>query len=208
MLNKVIEENHCSLDVTLAWCLNAKNTLKNLHGFSPFQLAIGQNWTLDPNTSKLVLYTDASFTNLPDGGNLGGHLIFLTNFYTKCCPLIWNSSKDKRIVCSTLAAETLALNEGYETALYLSQILGEISHLKHIPITCLTDNKSLYDITNSLTLTTDRLLWVEITTIRQLCERKQVTLKWVEGKHQLSNCLTKKGASPLCLQHVLNTGQL
>ena len=43
MLNKVLEENYCSLDIALAWCLNAENTLQNVHGFSPFQLAIGQN---------------------------------------------------------------------------------------------------------------------------------------------------------------------
>ena len=97
--------------------------------------------------------------------------------------------------------------EGCETALYLSQILGEILRLEHIPTTCLTDNKSLYDVTNSLTSTTDRLLRVEIATIRQLCERKQVTLKWVEGKHQLSDFLTKKGASLLRLQHMLKRGQ-
>ena len=43
MLNKVLEEN-CILDIALAWCLKAKNTLKrtkNVHGFSPFQLAVG-----------------------------------------------------------------------------------------------------------------------------------------------------------------------
>ena len=155
--------------------------------------------TLDPNTIKLVLYTDASINNLLHGGSQGGHIIFLTDFLNKCCPLIWNSSKIKRVLRSTLAAETLALNEGCETALYLSQILAEILHLEHIPSTCLTDNKPLYDVTNSLTSTTDRLLRVEIATIRQLCERKQVTLKWVVGKHQPSDCLTKKGASQLRL---------
>ena len=36
----------------------------------------------------------------------------------------------------------------------------------------------------SLTLITDRLLWVEIAIIRQLCERKQSTLEWVKGKYQ------------------------
>ena len=60
---------------------------------------------------------------------------------------------------------------------YASQILGEILHLEHIPITCITDNKSLYDVTDSLILTTDRLLRVEFATISQLCGRKQVTLK-------------------------------
>ena len=34
MLNKVLEENYCSLDIALAWCLNAENTLQNVHGFS------------------------------------------------------------------------------------------------------------------------------------------------------------------------------
>ena len=131
--------------------------------------------TLDPSTIKLVLYTDTSFNSQPEGGSQGGHIIFLTNSHNKCCPLIWNSSKIKRVVGSILAAETLALNEGCETALYLSQILGEILDLEHIPITCLTDNKSLHDVTNSLTWTTDRLLRVEIATIRQLCERNQVT---------------------------------
>ena len=41
--------------------------------------------------------------------------------------------KVKRAVHSTSAAETLALNEVRETALYLSQILGEICYLEHIP---------------------------------------------------------------------------
>ena len=92
--------------------------------------------TLDPNTIKLVLYTDVSFNNLLDSGSQGDHKIFLTNFHNKCCPLIWNSSKIKRVVCSTLAAETLALNEGCETVLYLSQILGVILHLEHIFFKC------------------------------------------------------------------------
>ena len=164
--------------------------------------------SFDPNTIKLAVYTDASINNLPDGDNQGGHIILLIDFHNKYCPLIWNSSEVKRLVRSTLAAETLALNEGCETALYLSQILGGILHLEHIPITCITDNKLLYDVTKSLTSTSDRLLGVEIATIRELCERKQAILRWVEGKHQLSDCLTKRGASPLRLQPVLKTAQL
>ena len=43
MLNKVLEESRCSFEVALVWCTNAKNSLQNVHGFSPFQLALGQN---------------------------------------------------------------------------------------------------------------------------------------------------------------------
>ena len=38
--------------------------------------------------TQLNLYTGASFNNLPDGGSQGGHIIFLTDFHNKFCPLI------------------------------------------------------------------------------------------------------------------------
>lgn len=86
---------------------------------------------------------------------------------------------------------------------YLSKILGKILHLEHIPITCITDNKSLYDASNSFISTTERLLRVKIATIRQHYEKKQLGLKWIEGKHQLTDCLTKKGVPPLRLYTIL-----
>ena len=43
MLNKVLEENHCSVDMRLAWCVNINNSLQNFNGFSRFQLEIGEN---------------------------------------------------------------------------------------------------------------------------------------------------------------------
>ena len=50
MMDNVLEKSqHLDMDLTLAWCLNAKNWLANLHGFSPFQLVFGQNLKL-PST--------------------------------------------------------------------------------------------------------------------------------------------------------------
>ena len=164
--------------------------------------------TLDTSSMKLIVYTDASFNNLPNGGGQGGHIIFLADRNNNCCPLVWNSSRVKRVVRSTLAAETLALNEGCETAIYISRILQEIIRINSIPIFAITDNKLLHEVANSLTATTDRLLRVEIAAIREMCERKQTVLKWVEGKDQLSDSLTKKGPSSAHLLNVLKTGQL
>ena len=43
MIDKVLEESkHLDMDLTLAWCLNAKNSQANVHGFSTFQLVFGQ----------------------------------------------------------------------------------------------------------------------------------------------------------------------
>ena len=44
MLDKVLEENpNMDFDIAVAWCVNAKNSLANCHGFSPYQLAMGRN---------------------------------------------------------------------------------------------------------------------------------------------------------------------
>ena len=43
MLIKVVEENHCFVDMRLAWFVNINKSLHNLNGFSPFQLEIGEN---------------------------------------------------------------------------------------------------------------------------------------------------------------------
>ena len=46
MLDRVLEDCNVPYDVALAWCINAKNSLENCHGFSPYQLAMGKNPTL------------------------------------------------------------------------------------------------------------------------------------------------------------------
>ena len=48
MINKTLQESQFSLDLALSWCLNPRNSLTNVHGFLPFQLALGQNSKLLP----------------------------------------------------------------------------------------------------------------------------------------------------------------
>ena len=50
MMDKTLEESQFSLDLALSWCLNAKNPLTNVHGFSPFQLALGKTQSYQPST--------------------------------------------------------------------------------------------------------------------------------------------------------------
>ena len=58
MMDKALEESkHLDMDITLVWCLDAKNALANLHGFSPFQLVFGQNpkpGFIQHDTSKIL----------------------------------------------------------------------------------------------------------------------------------------------------------
>ena len=43
MLEKTIADTGCNLDMAVSWCINAKNSLQNVYGFSPFQLVFGRN---------------------------------------------------------------------------------------------------------------------------------------------------------------------
>ena len=43
---------------------------------------------------QLLLYSDASFYNLPDGGTQGGHIV-LCNKFSNSAPMTWNSTRLK-----------------------------------------------------------------------------------------------------------------
>ena len=74
------------------------------------------------NISKvaLICFSDASFANLKCGGSQGEPLVFLEGNDRKYMLLAWQSRKLKRIVKSTLTAETLALEEVIEVAYMMS----------------------------------------------------------------------------------------
>ena len=43
MITKVKADTGCSLDMAIRWSTNAKNSLQNVHEFSPFQLVFRKN---------------------------------------------------------------------------------------------------------------------------------------------------------------------
>ena len=58
-VNKILENEICSLEVAIAWAISAKNSLANVYGFSPNMLVFGRN----PNFPT-------AFTNKPPGNNM------------------------------------------------------------------------------------------------------------------------------------------
>ena len=113
--------------------------VKSSHSFIQFP-------KLDLNTVKLQLLTDASFNNLPNAGSLAGLIIFLTDLQNRTCPLYWNSSKIKRVVCSTSAAKTLSLSDGCDVAMYINRLVLKIVLVdgSQLDIITYTDNQSLW----------------------------------------------------------------
>ena len=160
-------------------------------------------------STKVVMYSDASFNNLSDGNSQGGYIIFLSDKYNNSSPIAWKSTKLRRVARSTLAAETLAFTEGADTAYFIAQI-GEESTLiqPSSPINTYTDNKSLHDSTNTTNQVADRRLRVEISAIREMKDKGEISLSWISKDNQIADCLMKKGAPYNNLTSALQNGKL
>ena len=141
-------------------------------------------------------FSDASFANLPDSGSQAGMVIFIGDDAGRRCPIFWHSRRIKRVVKSTLAAETMALLEGAEAAVYLAKVLSEISGCGELQITCFVDSKSLVDALYSCKNVDDRRLRIDMAVLRDMLEKREIAkVSWIEKSCQLADCLTKKGAS-------------
>ena len=158
----------------------------------------------------LQVYTDASYGNLKDSGSQGGHIIFLTDG-KRSCPISWSSRKVRRLVKSTLAAETLALVDGCESAYMIGKLIAETIYGNqdlNLPIVCVTDNHSLYEAAHSTHVLEDKRLTIEMGIVRQMVSRGEIQLKWCNSNEQVSDVLTKKGASGELVRWVLQKGVL
>ena len=146
------------------------------------------------DSCRIEVYSDASFANLSNGGSQGGILIFLSNDNGLRCPIFWESRKIRRVVKSTLAAETLALIDAAEAGVYIKEVVKELINVP-MPIICLTDNKSLVDVIDSKKNVDDKRLRIDIAVLKDMLERKEIsTIQWVSTTMQLANSLTKLGA--------------
>ena len=77
---------------------------------------------LDISNTRLIMFSDASYNNLNDGGSQGAHLVLLADQNNKSCPISWSSNRIKRVARSTLSAETLAFTDGCDNSVFLKNL--------------------------------------------------------------------------------------
>ena len=148
---------------------------------------------------ELVVYSDASFANLPDGVSSGaGYVIFLTsNKDSSCAVLDWSSVKIQRKVESTLEAESIALRHAIDAAVYMGHLITEFYRNTYkentIPISCFTDNRSAHDNIHSTKQVKSKRLRIDLAEIKRMLENGEVKrVEHVISREQLADCLTKQ----------------
>ena len=160
------------------------------------------------NDLHFIVYTDAALGNLSDGvSSPAGILVFLSDGVKNSCPLSWRANKIRRVVRSTLAAETMALQEGIDEALYLQRLFTELMPSQKFPIDVYTDNQGVVDAICSTKLVDDRRLRLDMGSLKQTFERDVRKLVWIPSSLNLANCLTKKGACSDGLLQVFHSGK-
>ena len=145
----------------------------------------------DSNSFQLEVYVDASFGNLPDGGSQGAYVVYLSDGVSRSL-VSWQSRKLRRIVKSTLAAETLSPIDGAECGILIQKILCDSFGISS-NIQCFSDNASLVESVDSTNLILDKRRRIDMGVVRQMAQNCEIRVMWVDTSSQLANCLTKKG---------------
>ena len=163
----------------------------------------------DPRRLKILAYSDATYASLEDGSSQGGVLVFVQGENEKVAPISWQSKKLERVTKSPLASEASALGEAADAGFLVSSLVQEIFGLSSLPpVHCFTDNGSLTSALETSTIISDRRLRVDIGRLREMVLKKEIVVFWVEGKMQLADSLTKRGASTFRLLEVLDSSFL
>jgi hypothetical protein len=150
----------------------------------------------EPEQLCIECYSDASFGNLQGGGSQGGYVVFLADHRGCKCLVSWQSRKVRRVVKSTLAAETLALLDAAESGIFVANMLSELLNIgsSRPTVKCFVDNKSLVESLHSTKNVDDKHLRINIAVLRDMIEKRDITVSWVQSAKQLANALTKRGA--------------
>ena len=109
-------------------------------------------------------------------------------------PLIWRSHKMRRVVGSTLAAETQSLLNGLGHAEWIAAHFAEALNghffLRRFQIQCIVDATSLCDHLISLSSPSsveDKLCGFDLVISRQCMQRLGATIRWAPTNRQLAD---------------------
>ena len=171
---------------------------------------------------------DAAHANIEGGGSQQGHIILavhanVTKHRVPVSVLSWKSNKIKRVVRSSLAAETSSMATCQEHMDWMRTMWAEMTeggfvledyeqYLKAKPCILVTDCKSLYDAIHkegAAPASTDKRLAIELAICKSKAVAGEADLRWIDARYQIADCLTKHASrkSEDVLQKILDEAQ-
>ncbi len=140
---------------------------------------------LNQSILRLVIFIDSSFVNNSDLSSQIDYVICLADA-THENILHWSSIKRKRITRNVLAIELFAMIHDFDVDFVLKVTLTKMIDT-FISLILITDSKSLYDCLIRLSTTIEKRLMIDVMTLRQFYERREITeMIWI---HDINNSI-------------------
>ena len=173
---------------------------------------------------------EAAHANLEGGASQQGHLILavhasITNCRVPVCVLSWQSKKIKRVVRSSLAAETCSMSTCQEHLDWMRIMWEQMtvvilclritnSFSRRVPVflsptakACMTQYKE-----GAPPASTDKRFAIELAIVKAKAVSGETDLRWIDARYQIADCLTKHASrkSEVVLQKILqeHSGEL
>jgi hypothetical protein len=149
---------------------------------------------LDRTSLRLKVYADSSFANNEDLTSQLGYLVLLTDKNDRCNIIHYSSHKSRRVTRSVLGGEVHAFADAFDYAIVLKRDL-EAMLSQEIPLTMLTDSKSLFDVITKSSTTTERRLMIDISAVRNAYDVGEIQdVGWVRTNFNPADAFTKIGS--------------
>ena len=162
-----------------------KQCLRYLQGTASFGLTFQRVASKVP---RLIGYSDSSYNTCPnDGKSTTGHI-----FYLGESPITWCSQKQDVVALSSCEAEFMAGKEAARQALWLQELLSEVTGRPNEKVTIRIDNQSAIALTkNPVFHGRSKHIHSRYHFIRECVEKDQIEVEHVSGDKQKADILTK-----------------
>ncbi|KAG7584577.1 Integrase catalytic core [Arabidopsis suecica] len=160
-----------------------KQVLRYLQGTRSYGLCFGRG-----NRTELLGFSDSSHNvDEDDGRSTTGHIFYLNN-----CPITWCSQKQETVALSSCEAEFMAATEAAKQAIWLQELLKEVTEEKCEKVMILIDNKSAIALTrNPVFHGRSKHIHKRYHFIRECIQNELVDVDHVPGEIQKADILTK-----------------
>ena len=162
-----------------------KQVLRYLRGSLAYGLSFSRSTTKIP---KLIGYSEISHNEDPDDGkSTTGHI-----FYLGDSPISWCSQKQDTVALSSCEAGFMAGTEAARQAIWLQDLLSEVTGEPCETVLIRIDNQSAIALTrNPVFHGKSKHIHKRYHFIRECVENEQVNVEYVPGGEQKADILTK-----------------
>lgn len=162
-----------------------KQVLRYLRGSIAYGLMFKRSTSKIP---RLIGYSDSSYiVDQDDGRSITGHMFFIND-----SPISWCSQKQEVVALSSCEAEFMAGTEAARQAIWLQELLSEITGQESEKVVIRIDNQSAIALTkNPVFHGKSKHIHRRYHFIRECVENGQIEVEYVQGEKQKADILTK-----------------